>query len=90
MADGLIDIIQPRLPKMKKINKKSKEYQWMKIYDMREELKGHLNIESQCYNIKGNSLLEVIGTKLNLKTDKRIDKEFGIIKASEVFNRNIR
>eukprot|EP00826_Nyctotherus_ovalis_P038044 TRINITY_DN3530_c0_g1_i1.p1 TRINITY_DN3530_c0_g1~~TRINITY_DN3530_c0_g1_i1.p1 ORF type:complete len:285 (+),score=72.26 TRINITY_DN3530_c0_g1_i1:73-927(+) len=90
MADGLLDIIQPRLNRCAKTSVRSSEYHWVKIYDMREELRGQLSIESQCFDLKGNNLLEVVGTKLNLRIDKKIDKEFRIVHAIETLSRNVR
>lgn len=58
------------------------------MYDMREELRGQLGIESQCFDIKGNNLLEVVGAKVDLRMDKKIDREFRIVYAVEILSRN--
>ena len=91
MADGLIDIIQPRLPIIHKVEDKTRNnYRWIKVYDMRDDLNGYWNIPFQNPNVKGVNLLEVIGNKVNLKAEKKIDKEFNFEHANKVIFRNIR
>lgn len=90
MADGLIDIIQPRLP----INtgaqvERSDSYRWIKIYDMKDDVGGTWSTSSQNPNAKGGTL-EVTGSKLNLKADKKVDKEFAIVYATTVVSRTVR
>jgi len=80
MAEGLLDIIQSRLS-VSRVRRESMEYEWVKIY---EGVKGNGNV------IGINSGLEVCGNKLNIRTEKKIDKELILTSALRVIERFIR
>jgi len=91
MANGLIDIIEPRLPVNTETKvKQDEKYKWIKIYDMRDDVGGNWYTPFQNLNNKSGTALEIIGNKINLKTDRRIDKEFAILHANNVISRVIR
>ena len=83
MADGLLDIIGPRLPLYCEY-KRNEEYKWIKVYDMRDE--GNCNIPLR--DMKSN-VIELFGYKLN-KFNKKIDKKFCLLEAEEIIARNLK
>jgi len=88
MADGLIDILQPRLPLVSNIVRTNDKYKWIKIYDMRDTVNS--NWTSPTHNTNNNSVFEVKGNKANLKVEKLIEREYMMKTASIVLQRNVR
>jgi len=88
MSDGLLDLIEPRLPveKGSKTQASPSNYKWVKIYDMRDEVNGNWTVPTQSPISNPNAIpdLEVWGAKLNWKLDKKIDKTFSVKYAAEL------
>jgi len=83
MADGLLDIIGPRLPLYSEC-KRNEEYKWIKIYDMRDEGNCYIPLRDMNSNV-----IEVVGNKLN-KFNKKIDRRFCLLEAEEIIARNLK
>lgn len=95
MANGLIDLITPRLPTLnekatsKELSKSmdtNKLYDWIKVCDMREEVGTNV----QHNNVGSGSDLQVNGESANIKFEKKIDRYFLIESAAACINRNIK
>ncbi len=94
----MLELIEPRLPCVAAASavRKSAEptseklYKWVKIYDMRDEVNGIWSVPAP--NPSTNSAagpdLEIWGSKVVAKTEKRIDKVFTLTYAADVLQRN--
>jgi hypothetical protein len=107
MGKGLIDILAPRLPDIgidaEMENEKVQEDRWVKIYDMRNNMKytTHLNesnIVAEKYksdwNKNANPLpnplinqLCIVGEKVNIKYEKKLDQSFFKMQSAAFVNR---
>ena len=87
MADGLIDIIQSRLPQTA-VQATGNDNKWVKIYDMKNEIGIYNTIPWQ--NTAGVNELEVFGEKFNVKNERRIHRRLCDTFAAAIINRNIR
>lgn len=88
MAEGMIEIIEPRLPTISRgimpdIIKS--EYKWVKICDSREDA---CALPSQISNVTNE--LQIYGDKILPKDVKKYDRNFLEVQASSIINRNVR
>jgi hypothetical protein len=69
MADGIINLIAPRLPIEIPINEKDLKHHWIKIYDQANEF----DFKQPAKDV---SKLDIKGNAVNLKIEKMIDTNF--------------
>ena len=88
MADSMMDLLDPRLPEGKKyINAEFGDYKWIKVYDMRDDMNGNWFVPMQNPNI---NTMELYGDKVNMKADKKSERQFERGLAIKVLSRNVR
>ena len=83
MADGMIDIIEPRLPiNTSKSSSKERKYKWIKIYEREEDL---------CNIMRGGfGEVEIVGRKIHYFHEKKHHREICGDYAAVIIQRNVR
>ncbi len=92
MADGIIELVGPRLPPTQTAAQiqplAHPTYRWIKVFDMREELRGCMAVAYQ--NSKGTPELELAGKKINVRTERRSERILAADWAALVIQKNAR
>lgn len=92
MAEGLIDIIEPKLPKIpksKEIEKnKNEEFTWKLIYDQRNDMNHICSHKKKTQAMNDN--IEVIGNQINIRSLKKVEKIFLIAQSARLINKFVR
>ena len=85
MADGLINIIQDRLPYELIKTAHNDKYKWIKIHDMSDGPITPYYVK----NISDNSSMEILGEKANVKLMRKIDNKSFVFSAMQIIQHHL-